>query len=444
MNWQNTRKDLLEQYYPGKDEIENVKQIYSTVSEFIEDEYDLDTSLAGSSGRETFVSGEGDVDVFVLFPEETDPGDLEERGLEIGRSVFDHLGSEAHTEYAEHPYTKGKHRGVEVEVVPCIDTDPENIRTAVDRSPHHARWVGSRLDERQKKDVVLLKRFLDANGLYGSSLKVRGFSGYLCELLVVHYGDLRSVLEAAEDWERQEILDPARHGTASEVLKEDSGNLVVVDPVDPERNVSSVLTDENVASFIFAAQRFNQNPDKSFFEEESLDVDRDVIEKEISRRADVIALEFGAPDQPEDITYPQMRKLMQRLSLKLSDVGFDLYTYGFEVFEEKILVVMELERHIRKTEIMEGPSIYHGKNYVRSFQDEHEDVFVRGERLVAKTEREFKDAEKLLEDFLRQEPQKLSDEGVPDDLAEDLSDFDFVDPLESGKSLKMLAELFNV
>ncbi|EHK02130.1 tRNA CCA-pyrophosphorylase, partial [Candidatus Haloredivivus sp. G17] len=101
---------------------------------------------------------------------------------------------------------KGEIKGHEVEIVPCYDTDPENIQSAVDRTPHHTRWAKNNLDSQQRKDVVALKVFLDAQGLYGSSLEIQGFSGYLCEILIAYYGSFEKLIEKASQWQKEERI----------------------------------------------------------------------------------------------------------------------------------------------------------------------------------------------------------------------------------------------
>jgi len=191
MDIQQVKEKALEEYYPGQEELDEAQQIFGRISSVINQKYGLESHFAGSASRETCRKGDKDIDVFVLFPEDTSRQELEEKGLKIGRYVFEEFDGEHHVEYAEHPYTKGEIMGHEVEIVPCIDTDPEDITSSVDRTPHHTRWVKENLDKQQRKDVVALKAFLEAQGLYGSSLKTQGFSGYLCEILVVYYGSFR-------------------------------------------------------------------------------------------------------------------------------------------------------------------------------------------------------------------------------------------------------------
>ncbi|HQQ25676.1 MAG TPA: nucleotidyltransferase domain-containing protein, partial [Methanomassiliicoccales archaeon] len=135
---------------------------------------DLRTMLVGSVAKGTYV-GEPDIDLFVLFPEDVERKDLERVGLRIGQEV---LGGE--TRYAEHPYTHGEMDGFEVDLVPCYEVkDASQIRSAVDRTPFHTRFVLSHLDDGKRDQVLLLKQFMKGIGVYGAEAKVQGFSGYL-------------------------------------------------------------------------------------------------------------------------------------------------------------------------------------------------------------------------------------------------------------------------
>ncbi len=93
---------------------------------------DLDVRLVGSVAKDTFV-GDPDIDVFILFPEETPRATLEDVGLAIGRKVV--KGEER---YAEHPYIHGIFEGFEADLVPCFKlADALHIKSAVDRTAFH-------------------------------------------------------------------------------------------------------------------------------------------------------------------------------------------------------------------------------------------------------------------------------------------------------------------
>lgn len=64
-------------------------------------------------------------------------------------------------------------------------------------------------------------------GTYGSEFKVGGFSGYLCELLIINYGSFLEVLRNVwTDWKPGYQIDLMEYGTSN--LFDDP--LIVVDP----------------------------------------------------------------------------------------------------------------------------------------------------------------------------------------------------------------------
>ncbi len=310
MELEKLKQRAIREFYPDEKELQESQRIFEKIEAFIQEEYGFDSHFAGSASRGACMTGDKDIDVFILFPEDTGRRELEEKGLEIGKKVFEEMGEDHHVEYAEHPYTKGHVEGHEVEIVPCIDTDPEKIRSAVDRTPHHTRWAKNNLDSKQRKDVVVLKAFLQANDLYGSSLEVQGFSGYLCEILISYYGSFEELIEEAYNWREEKRIDFDNSG------EEFQSSFVVVDPVDPGRNVAAVMTEENYAKFIFEAYRLKNSPSYSSFEQDS-DFSEFELKKEIDRRGDLLVLQFERPEQVNDILYPQLRKLKKLILNKL-------------------------------------------------------------------------------------------------------------------------------
>jgi tRNA nucleotidyltransferase (CCA-adding enzyme) len=447
MNWKNLRKKVVEEKYPEEEELDNLQAKYEEVSEYIQEEFGVETFFAGSAGRGTCVSGDRDIDIFLMFPEDLDRQELENRGLDIGEETFKQFEGSYNVEYAEHPYTKGEIEGFEIEIVPCYDTDPEDIQSAVDRSPHHARWVKENLSKEQKEDVVLLKSFLKSGGLYGSSLKIQGFSGYLCEILIHEYGSFRDLMEEAKGWREETLIDPENHHDElprelENKFSEDS--LMVIDPVDSERNVAAVLTTENYARFIHRSWRFDRKPGVNFFREEETEVDRFTVQKEIEERGDFIVVEFDRIDEPEDIVYPQMRKCMARLEDVIRGHEFRVYESGFHV-GEKIRMFFELDLSLPGVRYQKGPKVFHGPQHLDEFTSKYENTFVRDERIYAKVEREFMEAKELLKDFLDEEPDELQEKGVPGNVAEKISDFRMTDPLVDDEEwLKFLTEKLKI
>ena len=90
--------------------------------------------------------------------------------------------------YAEHPYIRGYYKNYKIEIVPCYKIEKASQKlSAVDRTPLHTQFIKENLKENQKKEVRLLKQFLIGIDWYGAEADVEGFSGYLCEILILTF-----------------------------------------------------------------------------------------------------------------------------------------------------------------------------------------------------------------------------------------------------------------
>ena len=87
-----------------------------------------------------------------------------------------------------------------------------------------------------------------------------GFSGYLCELLVLHYGGFAPLLRAASEWGPHLKIDIEHHAA-----KEFDEPLIVIDPVDPRRNVAAAVSIDRMAEFVELARGDCEAPSETFF-----------------------------------------------------------------------------------------------------------------------------------------------------------------------------------
>lgn len=349
-----------------------------------------DVRLVGSAARDTWLRGERDIDVFVRFPTGLTRSELREYGLAVGHDVI----PDGREEYAEHPYVTGEVQGYDVDIVPCYDVDDAaSIRSAVDRTPFHTAYIETHLDPDQTTDVRLLKQFLDAHDLYGSNLRTRGCSGYLTELLVIAYGDFRSVIEAAATWQPPVTLDPADHGG-----REFTDQLIVIDPTDPERNVAAVVSTETVARFQHHARRLLDDPDPSRFESpERPPIDRRALNAHLERRAATpIAINVPRPNIVEDELYPQLRKTRRSIAAGLAERGFPVLRSA--AFANRgVLLYFELETAEQTAiERHPGPPV-HVAEHADAFLEKYRDADVYGpfideDRYVVERERRWTSA----------------------------------------------------
>lgn len=429
-----TADPILAEYWPSDDEVQRAHRQFEEIRAFIQDEFGRDAELMGSLAKRTFIAGDKDLDIFVMFPTSIAEETLQEEGLDIGTAVFDRFGGQAHIEYAEHPYTKGEIDGFDVEIVPAYEIeDGSDIKSSVDRTPLHTTWVNETLGTEAKQETVKLKAFLKANRLYGSSLSVHGFSGYLCEILMAIYGSIDALFEdATEAWGSQTVLDPEDHHPdglpdhLEDRFADDA--LVVIDPVDPERNVAAVLSDENYARFIYRAWKYLEDPDPDMFEPEEPIPDTNAIEDELEARNGAVVIAMDRPDEVDDILYPQARRLESRLIDELQRHGFELFDSGIYITDDTIRLIFdctvtELPERVKHR----GPTVFHNTEHLKNFTAKYDRVWTEDDHLTTIVERDYTTLHEFLSDWQNGD---LQQQGVPPHLQDPFADASIGAPLD--------------
>jgi tRNA nucleotidyltransferase (CCA-adding enzyme) len=302
--------------------------------------------------------------------------------------------------YAEHPYTRGWYGGFEVEIVPCYRiTDATQRMSAVDRTPLHVDYVLGHVKDGQTNEIRLLKAWSEGIGVYGAEAKVLGFSGYLCELLVLKNGSFRGVLEASLSWRPGTILaferPPARAFTEP---------LVVIDPVDPNRNVASAVGVEQLATLVHAAREYLASPSERFFFPRPL---RPLPLAKLrtlarTRGAGLLAISIPAPAITEDVLYPQLRKAHRSFVELLHRQGFHLFDSRFDVVGKEALFLLQLSvASLPRASRHEGPPVWvkNGKAFLDKWRRSPRTMagpYIFGERWAVDVTREATTAESLV------------------------------------------------
>ena len=315
--------------------------------------------LVGSAARGTWLRSERDIDVFILFPEDLPREELEKKGLAVARKVAGKRGKE---QFAEHPYITTEFEGFEVDLVPCYDVaDPSKIKSAVDRTPHHNSYISKRLTPELADEVLLLKQFMLGVGTYGAELKVQGFSGYLCELLILHYRSFKGVINAASKWALNTIIDiEGSYSDQAEVRALFEGQpLIVIDPVDANRNVAAAVSMQNFATFIRACQDFVRKSSMRFFFPRRVKLlSKREVERTLGQRGTrLFCIAFKSPNIVPDILYPQLRKTERTLVTGLARAGFEVLRSDVWA-NDKSIILLELNiAELPRVQVRVGPPI---------------------------------------------------------------------------------------
>lgn len=405
---------ILEDIEPSENEQKNIQNLSDKLIDIINTNahdkgFSARAVLLGSVAKNTWISSDNkedvDIDIFIKFPLSTSLEDVKAQGLELAYYCIEKVGGTYEERYASHPYLTGVIDGYPVDLVPCYDIQQsKELKSAVDRTILHTEYVRKNLKTNQEKEVRLLKRFMKMVGTYGSEFKVGGFSGYLCELLIIHYGSFLEVLQkASSEWKPGYQIDLMNFGTAD--LFSDS--LVVVDPTDKNRNVAAALTLQKMAEFRVAAANFLENPKKAYFYPKEISYDLQAIKVEFEKRdTHSIILTFPAPEIPDDALHPQIRKTENSLVKILetgdfSVLGSDCWTIeGNDKENQKVLILLEMNTwHLPHYRKHFGPRVWDDDNAKR-FTQKHPASWIEDDQWVTLTRREHQDAESLIKGTL--------------------------------------------
>ncbi|PKG32224.1 CCA tRNA nucleotidyltransferase [Methanoregula sp.] len=324
---------------PTQEEKDHVCGIAQRILEKIRQSGKAEGMVVGSIARHTWVKGDRDLDVFMLFDPSLTREQLETEGLALARSIAAAFTDNYHEKYAEHPYINATIDDVDVDLVPCYKVESASrIKSAVDRTPFHTRYITEKING-LIDDVLLLKRFAKAGGIYGSDQMTEGFSGYLCELLVLHYGGFTPLLKAAAEWKPRTHIDVENH-----VAKEFDEPLVMIDPVDPKRNVAAAVSVDRMAEFVELARGYLEAPSEAFFRlPEEPPITKDNLEKILDARGtSLYAITFATPPYIEEIVVPQLKRSTLAISEYLERNGFPVHHADYRMGNEESMILVEL------------------------------------------------------------------------------------------------------
>ncbi len=382
--------------------------------------------LAGSFTRNTWLSHKKEFDIFIQFPVETEREELEKKGLEIGKRIVKSFKGSHVVAYAEHPYVKSKINGYDVDIVPCYKVESaEKIKSAVDRTPFHNKYLSKNLHPHQSADVRLLKTFTKMNSLYGSDLKTQGFSGYLCELLIIKYDSFKNLISQASNWLPGQVfidLEGKYNGNKKEFWGQ---SLAAIDPVDPKRNVAAALSPAVFVKFVKLCQNFLENPsEKFFFKREEKTKAAELLKNIKSRGTLFLGVKFSRQEVVDDIIYPQLRKTAKRLLDILKEYEFAVLGSAVHTDKKSCLIILELETwNLPNIRRITGPPVFAIKNS-QEFVNKYKKlgrVWVEEDRWVAEVKRQFKEADKKLVDTLSESAKILKAKGIASYMADSIA-----------------------
>ncbi len=400
-------KRVLKKIKPTAKETQQEQKIADEIIEKIKKMkgHHIGAILAGSISRQTNLKGDKDIDIFVLFEENTPTEKFEKEGLRIGIAVF--RGHKWEKAYSQHPYIRGNINGFDIEIVPSYKvSDPLKIKSAVDRTPFHTKYLQEKLLPSQKDEVRLLRQFLKGIKAYGAELKTSSVPGYVTELLIIKYGSFEKTINAIAAWKEKEVIDLENQLPKTDAQKKFESPLIVVDPVDKNRNVAAALSINQFAKMIAASRAFQKKPSENFFFGKKTKPLSTAQVKNLLKKEEPIVLETGFQKILPDIMWGQIKRLSKQLSSAFEKEEFQVMRHSEWSDEKKsIIFVFDLKANtLEQAKKRIGPFVADQKNSEK-FLAHHKKPLsgprIENGRWVLEIERKNSSAKKFLEDTLK-------------------------------------------
>ncbi len=385
-------KEVLADITPGKEERAGTLKL---VNDFLKklnaslkkNKCDAKAVLGGSYAKDTWLKGDYDVDVFVQFALKRKKDNLSNR---LAKALKPWKAERVH---GSRDYFWVREKKFRFEIVPVLAirkaSDAENV---TDFSPLHVQWANKN-GKKYKNDIRLFKKFCKAQGVYGAESYIRGFSGHVADILVIYHKGFTQLLKAATQWKPKTIIDYYHHydKKALFVLNKSKiqGPMIIVDPVQKDRNASAALAQDKYDALISAARKFLKKPSRESFVETEVDLG------ELAKKGHLMQCCVKAPAGKEDVVGTKILLVFEYLKRYLEE--FELAASGWrwnkDAQAEYWYVVKK--RELPATRLRWGPPIEF-KNAAADFRKKHKKTTVKDRRLVAEIKRAWRTPEQAI------------------------------------------------
>ena len=346
--------------------------------------------LGGSSAKGTWLKT-FDVDIFVRFDykkysnKSSGISDILEKFLKRHFKIARLHGSRDYFQITEGKFT--------FEVIPILGIKKASeAKNITDVSPLHSDFI--KKHRKLVDEIRLTKQFFKSSGIYGAESYIRGFSGYVCEILTINYGSFLNLVKAMSKWKEREVIDIKNYYKGKNVFSEINKSklaspLVIIDPVQKDRNAAAALDHEKFGIAIHRAKEFLKNPSMEFF------IVKEHDEADLRKKfPNIIILKAVPLKKKPDVAGAKMLKAFHQIENELARHGFTikesdmLWHHGKDSLFYYSLESTTLPESVE----IAGPPLF-AKQHVDNFRKKHRNTFIKGKKIYAKERRKLNKAQ---------------------------------------------------
>ena len=394
---------------PSKTTEKSKKEIADLAFKLVEKEIEKYTEViglefGGSFAKDTWLPEDADIDIFVRFKKSTTEEKFEKISKKIG---FNSLKKYfPYVRYSEHPYVEAKIKDTKINVVPFYDVKIGEWKSAADRSTFHTKFMQKSLTSKMKNDVRILKTFLKSNGIYGAEIAKQGFSGYVSEVLVLHFGSFENIIRSISEIEENQVI--------GKTSKRFETPIVIIDPVDSNRNLAAAISNENIGKLILICRAFKDKSTLKFFRNKKLRIAKKYWDN-------LLVIKFNFKIRSPDIIWGQIKRATSSLSTQLELGGFNVLrskSHTDQKNEACLFFFLESSK-INQIYSKNGPDFFRedsSKSFISKNLENTELMWIGSNgKIISVEKRKYTDAVKFMSEFLK----KNLKTGIPKGLQSD-------------------------
>jgi len=370
-------ESILKRIKPTKEEEEKILKI---VEEFIKklNLKEAEIKIGGSFAKGTWLKNNHDIDLFALFDDDKNCSDKLEKAIKISFKKYQRI-------HGSRDYFSLEYKKINFEIVPVFNIEKsQNARNITDVSPLHVEYIKNNTNEKIRDEIRLTKQFLKVNECYGAETYIGGVSGYLTELIIIKYGTFENLVKNVAKWKELHEIDIEENGNFK---SEQKFPLIVIDPVQPDRNAAAGLRKEKFDELITICKKYNKKL-SSF------------TSKKLNLRKYNLIINVEPLNGINDVVGTKIFKIYEYLKEKLNE--FEVKESGWNwIKKEKAVLYFKLKtKKLNKKYIHYGPPINIIKG-VERFKQKYENTKIQNDRIYTELEREFITAESLVKHLIR-------------------------------------------
>jgi len=390
-------KEVIKDLEPS---LEEEKAVSDKVNEFIKKLKikGAKAVLGGSGAKDTWIKGQFDADIFVMFDSGGNISDILEKTLVKNfKKVSRVHGSRDYFQIYDGKFL--------FEIIPIKNIKKaEDAQNITDVSPLHAKWVKKKINKTLGNEIRLAKQFCRAQNIYGAESYIQGFSGYICEILVIYYGSFTNLLKNSNKWKKGTIIDIENYWKNKNIQMELNKSkiqspLIVIDPVQKDRNAAAALSLEKFQEFKSAARKFLKKPSLEFFVKKKITIES-LIKKAKNKK--LIVLDIEVLPGKNDVIGSKLLKSLNYIQLKLIENDFNVIDFGWTWNKKAMFYFIIDKKDLEEEKKQIGPPMQ-AVHFVMDFKKKHKKVFLEKNKMCAMVKRDYVKAEDLVKDLIKDE-----------------------------------------